>query len=66
MWNLYSSYVVYELVPESDWDWRGAPPMDEEAKAIAACEGKLEGNVARLFETEVQPATPKKNPGSQP
>lgn len=66
MWNLYSSYVVYELVPEPDWDWRSAPPMDEEARAIAACEGKLEGNVARLFETEVQPAAPKKNPGSQP
>lgn len=65
MWNLYSSYVVYELVPEPDWDWRSTPPMDEEAKAVAACEAKLEGSVARLFENEVQPA-PKKNSGSQP
>lgn len=51
MWNLYRGYVVYELVP--DWNWKEKPALDDEARAIAACEAGLEGNVGRLFEDEV-------------
>lgn len=56
MWNLYRGYVVYELVP--DWDWKSQPPLDEEARAVLACEKKLDGKVGKLFENEVQTAQP--------
>ncbi len=56
MWNLYRGYVVYELVP--DWDWKSQPPLDEEARAVLACEKRLEGKVGKLFENEVQTRQP--------
>jgi hypothetical protein len=61
MWNLYRGYMVYELVPE--WDWRSAPPpMDDEAKAIAACEAGLKGKAGKLFEHEVDAPKPSPKP----
>lgn len=55
MWNLYRGYVLYELVP--DWSFKDQPPLDEEARAIAACEAKLPGKVGKLFENEVPKAS---------
>jgi hypothetical protein len=66
MWNLYRGYVLYELVP--DWDWKHQPALDAEAKAILACESKLQGKVGKLFEHEVASpaATQPRSGGSSP
>lgn len=55
-WNMYRGYVVYELVP--DWNWKERPVPDDEARAIAACEAGLKGNVGKLFEGEAAAPRP--------
>jgi len=54
MAQLFRGYAVYELDP--DWDWKSARPMDEEGKALQACEAKLDGNVGDIFEASASPA----------
>jgi hypothetical protein len=55
MWELYRGYVIYKLDPS--WDWRTAPPLDEEGKAMAACEAKVKGHAGALFELNARGAS---------
>jgi hypothetical protein len=51
MWNLYRGYQLYELDPS--WKVGAEPAMDDEAKAILACEEKLKDTKGKVFEHEV-------------
>ena len=53
MSELFRGYAVYELNPA--WDWKSARPLDEQGKALKACESKLEGRVGDIFEASAAP-----------
>jgi hypothetical protein len=60
MWELFRGYVVYRLNPS--WDWRTAPPLDDEGKALVACEATVPGHAGPLFELNARHSNPTSTP----
>jgi len=53
MSELFRGYAVYQLDP--NWNWKSVRPLDDEGKALQACESKLEGRVGDIFEAGAAP-----------